>query len=1149
MSHTRLKFLTGPFSYTSQFDYITNAQQMLSSLKLSSKFKVHDYRQNIEKLLRERLTNLSDFSLPVNSSQILKSTEQNQDNLTLAFQVFFTAFQLENDILLAASIEVIRISKIWKLKDITINGVLNQMQKCKIDAMVYLAEKLKDQYPVLKRLVVIGNEDAVSYYFNDDNKKENRCNFTTTDETANNSEIPLQLALDNNSLAIAKIIIDKQNLNKNLFFLENYGEKLMIRYIENTNLIAFQFLLTNLPQINLSLTHLQTWAETKIEEQEDFDQVGYNDSLQKIRLIGDLIISRLEYGAESLFMIDENTGQNILHLAAALRNTEIIDHILDNYIDREKLMIVNSCNKTPFNIFLDIYQLAETDDLGYIITSKFSTLVEKYVRIWAPSDEILRQYFATYNDSTAATKRLLDFIKPNLADLHFILQGSKNLDIIFEFLKYVKISAETLDLIGTFGLLPVLEKLDQFQNIDNLQSNKSVFQAIENHHFSTAQLLISRNLGHLHDNQQCFYYFTQFLSNKNFLAMKNLIEMCNTPICVDDKILMDSTLMDLIKFGADEPIVARFLNDSFKIKAKDDVDDDGNDDEEKFYFSNKDLSQAMWVAIKDAGNLDLAGMLLSTYDIKINSEENIDFVPKAVEANLIEGACFLIESGFSIYEKENFSILHQAVEKSQSSVVQSVILRLSQDSLENHDSQDSSSERLTINTIYGGHSALYLAINNLDIETALLILSHPEIKVDQINQSGISALKLCSKLMASFDNKKLADSHQQQKDRNTLHRIVERICSFGENFHNPYDRLGYNLLHKAVLENDLSDLKFYNKYLDPNSITRNNHCQTALHLAIQQNSIFAVRILLSNPKIQINMPDSVLKLPIHYACDKISSFRSDSPVHSKNNTGKENTSSYVPNKIKDRQEKENQIRYEILESLLDDKPDNQNIDLAQTDSKGYNAWHYCIKNGYKRGVILLASKMDRDYCMKLSLQKDNKGRQSMHLLCKFTTEMQEDAGYIFKVFLELVNGQKDNEQKLFTETDNLGNTPLLTAYAEGNAILCECLIKNKQSAKNIRLAQKNNEGYNIFNLPVASDALLKRILKNIRIEPPWIDNEVHCDICETEFGYIKNKRHHCRHCGRAICGNCSGPELVNIYKFRESNEERKRVCQLCYSLI
>ena len=56
-----------------------------------------------------------------------------------------------------------------------------------------------------------------------------------------------------------------------------------------------------------------------------------------------------------------------------------------------------------------------------------------------------------------------------------------------------------------------------------------------------------------------------------------------------------------------------------KIKAKDDVDDDGNDDEEKFYFSNNDLSQAMWVAIKDAGNLDLAGMLLSTYDIKINA--------------------------------------------------------------------------------------------------------------------------------------------------------------------------------------------------------------------------------------------------------------------------------------------------------------------------------------------------------------------------------------------------------------------------------------------------------------------------------------------------------------------------------------------------
>ena len=82
------------------------------------------------------------------------------------------------------------------------------------------------------------------------------------------------------------------------------------------------------------------------------------------------------------------------------------------------------------------------------------------------------------------------------------------------------------------------------------------------------------------------------------------------------------------------------------------------------------------------------------------------------------------------------------------------------------------------------------------------------------------------------------------------------------------------------------------------------------------------------------MPDSALKLPIHYACEKSKDYasRSDSP---KNN-------SYLPNQIKHRQEREDQIHYEILESLLDDKPESQNIDLAQTDSKGYNAWHYRV---------------------------------------------------------------------------------------------------------------------------------------------------------------------------------------------------------------
>ena len=35
-----------------------------------------------------------------------------------------------------------------------------------------------------------------------------------------------------------------------------------------------------------------------------------------------------------------------------------------------------------------------------------------------------------------------------------------------------------------------------------------------------------------------------------------------------------------------------------------------------------------------------------------------------------------------------------------------------------------------------------------------------------------------------------------------------------------------------------------------------------------------------------------------------------------------------------------------------------------------------------------------------------------------------------------------------------------------------------------------------------------------------------CVVCDKQFGRIKNRRHHCRHCGRLVCGMCSSRKHI-----------------------
>ena len=63
--------------------------------------------------------------------------------------------------------------------------------------------------------------------------------------------------------------------------------------------------------------------------------------------------------------------------------------------------------------------------------------------------------------------------------------------------------------------------------------------------------------------------------------------------------------------------------------------------------------------------------------------------------------------------------------------------------------------------------------------------------------------------------------------------------------------------------------------------------------------------------------------------------------------------------------------------------------------------------------------------------------------------------------------------------------------------------------------------------------------------PPPFENKNNCYRCNTTFGVLTRK-HHCRNCGKTVCGNCS-PKSAPLPQFAIS--ESVRVCDPCYSAV
>lgn len=74
--------------------------------------------------------------------------------------------------------------------------------------------------------------------------------------------------------------------------------------------------------------------------------------------------------------------------------------------------------------------------------------------------------------------------------------------------------------------------------------------------------------------------------------------------------------------------------------------------------------------------------------------------------------------------------------------------------------------------------------------------------------------------------------------------------------------------------------------------------------------------------------------------------------------------------------------------------------------------------------------------------------------------------------------------------------------------------------------------------------------------PLWRPNDYSkkCSVCDSRFGLILIRKHHCRRCGELVCSNCSprygpgvylidAPEDVNIQTLKDPSKQR--ICLKC----
>ncbi|ETI40650.1 hypothetical protein L914_13454 [Phytophthora nicotianae] len=205
------------------------------------------------------------------------------------------------------------------------------------------------------------------------------------------------------------------------------------------------------------------------------------------------------------------------------------------------------------------------------------------------------------------------------------------------------------------------------------------------------------------------------------------------------------------------------------------------------------------------------------------------------------------------------------------------------------------------------------------------------------------------------------------------------------------------------------------------------------------------------------------------------------------------------------------------------------FDINREDLKGNTALH-------------LAAMSPSERCQKmLQLLLENGadpnranwfGYTALHLLCSH----QNGPASLINAFIE--HGANIHAQSLD------GSTALHLAVGRGSEDVAVALVSagafvhllDAAGRSVVDLVENTNQG-----------SMLVPVLRNLSHPPEWVGDEqtTECSSCHTTFR-LAMRKHHCRHCGRTVCYNCSSNKIA-IPKFQVLKPDR--VCDTCFDVL
>ncbi|TMW55094.1 hypothetical protein Poli38472_013856 [Pythium oligandrum] len=205
------------------------------------------------------------------------------------------------------------------------------------------------------------------------------------------------------------------------------------------------------------------------------------------------------------------------------------------------------------------------------------------------------------------------------------------------------------------------------------------------------------------------------------------------------------------------------------------------------------------------------------------------------------------------------------------------------------------------------------------------------------------------------------------------------------------------------------------------------------------------------------------------------------------------------------------------------------FNINQEDMKGNTALHHAAMSPSERCQKMLQLLLENG----ADPNRSNWfGYTPLHLFCSH----QNGPASVVDVFIE------HNVNIRLQSLD--GSTPLHLAVGRASKDVAVSLViagahvhlQDAAGRSVVDLAESTNQG-----------VMLVPVLRNLSVPPEWVpdDQVAECSSCHAVFRMAMRK-HHCRHCGRIICYNCSSNKIA-IPKFQLVKPAR--VCDTCHDVL